>query len=88
MVWGNQQVMTFVWVAIDLACCTIFLVTYLAWSDSSASVEDEMDLDLFLDVLTYSLHGTPLGAGSEGYMPCLVTLLSKSSGRKNLATLN
>ena len=75
-------------VAIDLACCTILLVTYRAWSDSYASVEDEMDLDLFLCVVTYSLHGTPFGAGSEGYMPCLFTLLSKSSGHKGLATLN
>ena len=53
-------------VAIDLACCAIFLVTYLTWSDSSASVEDETEGGLFLCVLTYSLHGTPFGAGSEG----------------------
>ena len=52
--------------AIDLACCAIFLVTYLAWSDSNALVEEETDLHLFLCVLTYSLHGTPFGSRSEG----------------------
>ena len=52
--------------AIDLACCAILLVTYLTWSDSSASVEDETEGGLFLCVFTYSLHGTPFGAGSEG----------------------
>ena len=53
-------------VAIDLACCAIQLVIYLAWSESKASVEDETDLDLFLCDLMYSLHGTPVGAGNEG----------------------
>ena len=52
--------------AIDLACCAILLVIYLAWSESRASVEDETDLDLFLCNLMYSLHGTPVGAGNEG----------------------
>ena len=59
---GNDLIL----VAIDLACWAIFLVTYLAWSESSASVEDETEGGLFLCVLTYSLHGTPFGAGSEG----------------------
>ena len=40
-------------VAIDLACCVIILVIYLAWSESRASVEDETDLDLFLCDLIY-----------------------------------
>ena len=75
-------------VAIDLLCCTILLVIYLAWSESNASVEEETDLDLIIHDLTYSLPGTPIGAGNAGYTPCLVTHLSKFSGPKGLATPN
>ena len=42
---------------------------YLAWSESKASVEEDTDLDLCIPLiwdLTYSLHGTPVGAGNAG----------------------
>ena len=52
--------------AIDLACCVILLVIYLAWSESSVSIEEETDPDLFICDLTYSLYGTPVLAGNDG----------------------